>query len=261
MAMSEWADGFRLSEYRCSAGPGDPVFEECHSLPLVALVLDGRFTYHGPHGARLAEAGSLLLANAGLSYACSHEDSCGDCCMVLQYDPELFAEAAASKAGSSRFTFPGSTMAADESLLPLLLMAERGDKDAPLILLESILRSQSGLADNTVQPNSRERHAIRAALDLIEANLAEPMCLDRLSRAAGMSKYHFIRCFTRVMGSTPYRHLLARRMDRAARQLAKTRQPVTDVAFDCGFGDLSTFNARFRTTFGMTPSTWRQSVN
>jgi AraC family transcriptional regulator len=46
-------------------------------------------------------------------------------------------------------------------------------------------------------------------------------------------------------------------MGRAARRLATSKDPVLAVALDSGFGDLSTFNARFRATFGMTPSKYR----
>lgn len=258
--MESFADGFRLSEYCCHAGPSDPAFEEQHASPTIALVREGRFTYHGQHGVRLAEAGSLLLGNPGRAYACSHEDSHGDRCMVLHFDPELFAEAAASQAGSGRFSFANSTLPAQDAMLPHLLNAERGDTAAPIRLLEAVLGMVSGYAAVPAQPNRRERQAIRSALDLAEAKLAEPITLEVLASFAGMSKYHFIRSFTRVIGTSPYRYLLTRRMQRAAKLLSATDSPVTEIAFDSGFGDLSTFNARFRATFGMAPTAWRKSA-
>jgi AraC family transcriptional regulator len=256
--MENYADGFQLNHYYCHAGPADPVFEEQHIAPMIALVCEGRFTYHGEHGTRLAETGSLLLGNGGRNYACSHEDSRGDRCMVLQFEPELFAEAAASHAGSSWFTFTNSTLPACEAMLPHLLRAERGETGAAIGLLESVLGLQSGYAAAPAEPNRHERRAVRLALDLAETKLTEVLALAELASYAGMSKYHFIRCFKRVIGTSPYRYLLTRRMQRAARLLSETESPVTAIAFDCGFGDLSTFNARFRAVFGMAPTVWRK---
>ena len=56
---------------------------------------------------------------------------------------------------------------------------------------------------------------------------------------------------------TPYRYLLRVRMARAARRLAVTRDPVIAIALEAGFGDVSTFNARFRAIFGTTPTKYR----
>jgi AraC-like DNA-binding protein len=58
---------------------------------------------------------------------------------------------------------------------------------------------------------------------------------------------------------TPYKFLLAVRMRRAAVKLATSDAPVAAIAFDAGFGDLSTFNNRFRETFGAAPTRWRRA--
>jgi AraC family transcriptional regulator len=76
---------------------------------------------------------------------------------------------------------------------------------------------------------------------------------------AGMSKYHFLRVFRRLAGVTPHQYLISARMRRAALGLASSRRPVLAIALDAGFGDLSTFNSRFRVTFGLTPTQYRAS--
>ena len=74
---------------------------------------------------------------------------------------------------------------------------------------------------------------------------------------AAMSKYHFLRVFRRATGLTPYKFLLGVRMRRAAVKLRTSRLPVSQIAYDAGFGDLSTFNNQFRGLFGATPSRFR----
>lgn len=73
-----------------------------------------------------------------------------------------------------------------------------------------------------------------------------------------MSKYHFLRTFRRVVGMTPYRFVLGVRMRRAAVMLATSAAPVSAIAFETGFGDLSTCNNRFRETFGTSPTAFRR---
>lgn len=74
-----------------------------------------------------------------------------------------------------------------------------------------------------------------------------------------MSRYHFLRTFTRVIGATPHQWLLRVRLREAARRLATTRAPVTEVALASGFDDLSNFIRTFRCEFGSSPREFRKN--
>ncbi|HZD26021.1 MAG TPA: AraC family transcriptional regulator, partial [Alphaproteobacteria bacterium] len=84
--------------------------------------------------------------------------------------------------------------------------------------------------------------------------------LATLSAVAGTSKYHFLRSFRGTVGLTPYRYLLALRLRRAAVRLRSSPAPVGEIAFEAGFGDLSTFNGRFRRQFGLSPRRFRRAA-
>ncbi len=79
-----------------------------------------------------------------------------------------------------------------------------------------------------------------------------------LARRAGLSTFHFLRVFSRVLGVTPHQYLLAARLRRAAALLAHPDRPVTDVAFEVGFGDLSHFARTFRRSVGVSPGRFRR---
>jgi hypothetical protein len=64
--------------------------------------------------------------------------------------------------------------------------------------------------------------------------------------------------FTRVVGVTPHQYLIRCRLRHAARLLAQDTQPVTAVAFDCGFGDLSNFVRCFGRAAGLSPLAFRR---
>ena len=83
------------------------------------------------------------------------------------------------------------------------------------------------------------------------------MTLRQLARDAAMSPYHFLRTFNAISGVTPYQFVITHRLTRAAVRLRRTTDPISTIAYEAGFNDLSTFNRRFRRIIGMTPGTWR----
>jgi AraC family transcriptional regulator len=114
-----------------------------------------------------------------------------------------------------------------------------------------------GTTPTRVKVSGRDRHRIRALCEMLAAANDDAPDLAGLAAMAGLSKYHFLRLFRSETGVTPHQYRIQARLHRAALRLVQTRAPVVDVAFDAGFGDLSTFNARFRRCFGMTPTAFR----
>jgi AraC-like DNA-binding protein len=258
----EWT----VSEFLCTAGPDDRPFEERHDGTAVAAVIEGTFTYRCESGMATLHPGAFLLGNAGTCYECGHDHSRGDRCISFQTAPEYFAEIAASTTGTSRFRFPAPMLPAAPELLPWLArieartaFAEPLDIDETAArLTEAVIRTLSGRTPLPVRVSARDRRRIGTALRYIETNAAGALDLDTLAGVATMSKYHFLRTFRHMVGLTPYQFLLGVRMRRAAVRLATSAAPVSALAFDSGFGDLSTFNARFRETFGMSPTAFRR---
>ena len=77
---------------------------------------------------------------------------------------------------------------------------------------------------------------------------------------AGLSPFHFLRLFARVLGVTPHQYLIRSRLRRAARLLAEVPRSVTDIAYDVGFGDLSNFVRSFHRAAGVSPSGFRRAA-
>ena len=86
------------------------------------------------------------------------------------------------------------------------------------------------------------------------------MVLDDVAARAGLSPWHFLRIFSDVIGATPHQYLLRARLRRAARLLVDTSQPITDVAADVGFQDLSNFVRTFGRAAGVSPRGFRQAA-
>jgi transcriptional regulator GlxA family with amidase domain len=126
-------------------------------------------------------------------------------------------------------------------------------------LAEGVLAMLAGGAPRMADPPARDRQRVSDTLRYIEENADAPLSLGDLAQVARMSRYHFLRIFRQALGVTPYQLLLNLRLRRAATALKTSVKPVAAVAFDAGFGDLSTFNARFRQVVGMTPQAFREA--
>jgi AraC-like DNA-binding protein len=100
------------------------------------------------------------------------------------------------------------------------------------------------------------RHLLRAK-DLADARYTEPLGVDDLARAAGLSRAHFSREFRRAFGESPHAYLLTRRLERAAALLRNTDHTVTDICFSVGLQSLGSFTSSFTRTYGMSPTAYR----
>jgi AraC-like DNA-binding protein len=103
------------------------------------------------------------------------------------------------------------------------------------------------------------RRAVEAALWL-DARSREPIDLQQAADETGLSAYHFLRVFSRVLGVTPHQYLVRSRLRHAARLLADDARSITDVSLDVGFGDLSNFVRSFRRVAGVSPRHFRQAA-
>jgi AraC-like DNA-binding protein len=100
------------------------------------------------------------------------------------------------------------------------------------------------------------RHLLRAK-DLADARYFEPLGVNDLAAAAGLSRAHFSREFRRAFGESPHAYLLTRRLERAATLLRGTDRSVADICLSVGLQSLGSFTTSFTRTFGVSPTIYR----
>lgn len=98
---------------------------------------------------------------------------------------------------------------------------------------------------------------LRRARDLADRNYAEPLDLESLAAAAGVSKYHFLRCFAATYGKTPAVYLAERRIERAQDLLRSSNVTVTETCMLVGYTSLGSFSRKFTELVGMSPSDYQ----
>ena len=102
------------------------------------------------------------------------------------------------------------------------------------------------------------RRAVETAL-WIDAHSHKSIDLEDAADQAGISPFHFLRLFSDTLGVTPHQYLVRSRLRDAARRLADDDSPITDIAYDVGFGDLSNFVRTFHRAAGASPLRFRQA--
>lgn len=94
----------------------------------------------------------------------------------------------------------------------------------------------------------------------MDREYAEPLDVESLARAAGMSAGHLSRQFKLAFGESPYSYLMTRRIERAMALLRRGDMSVTDICFEVGCSSMGTFSTRFTELVGVPPSVYRRQA-
>jgi AraC family transcriptional regulator len=247
-------------DYRCSAGPDDRPFTELHENHSISYVRRGSFSLRYRGAQHELVAGAIMLGHAGDEYCCVHDHHvCGDECLSFQLAP-AFVDAL----GGKDLLWRAGAM---PPLAGLMALGELGQAVADgrsdisldevgMLFAARLLALTSGKQQTPAQASSQDRRRAVEAAMWITTHAAEDIDLDRMAGAAGLSPFHFLRLFSRVLGVTPHQYLLRSRLRHAARLLVDGRS-VTDTAYDVGFQDLSNFVRTFQRAAGVSPKNFQ----
>ncbi|CCO57511.1 AraC family transcriptional regulator [Vibrio nigripulchritudo] len=93
----------------------------------------------------------------------------------------------------------------------------------------------------------------------VHQDISKTHSVKELMSIAAYSEQHFHRVFKEVVGEPIHQYIRRARMEYAANQLMfDTSSPILDIANNCGFSSLSSFNKAFKATFDMSPGKWRK---
>ena len=247
-------------DYRCEAGPDDVPYLEAHTRYSLSYVRRGSFGCRCLGREHQLLAGGFLIGRPGDEFTCTHEHhGGGDECLSIQLAPDLLSELA-----DEGDVWRLGALAPDAGLSTFgeLVQASLADR-VDISLAESALALVARFLALKEQPpalrraDARLRRLVCRTADWVDANSAEDIDLLDAAGEAGLSPYYFLRSFRAVLGLTPHQHLLRCRLRKAAHALLETDAPVTEVAMDVGFGDLSNFVRSFRRAAGVSPGRFR----
>lgn len=102
------------------------------------------------------------------------------------------------------------------------------------------------------------RHLLRAR-DLVDVRYFEPLDVDDMAHAAGLSRAHFSREFKRTFGESPHAYLLTRRLERAAALLRNTDRSLVDICLSVGLRSVGSFTTSFKRAYAVPPAAYRSA--
>jgi AraC-like DNA-binding protein len=255
-------DRISVTEFRCTAGPGDEPFAEQYPAHSISYVRKGSFGCHCRGRFHELVAGSILVGHPGDEYVCTHDHVYGDECLSFFLSPEL-VEMIGDDAAVWRI---GAAPPLPELMVlgELAQTAADGSSDIGLdevghVFANRFVEVVSGRKQKPVTAMARDRRrAVETAL-WIDAHSHRPIGLEDAAEQAGISPFHFLRLFSEALGVTPHQYLVRSRLRHAARRLADDDSAITDIAYDVGFGDLSNFVRTFHRAAGASPLRFRQA--
>jgi len=253
-----------IIDYRCSAGPTDRPFVEYHERYSLSYVRRGSFGYHTRGEVHELVAGSVVVGHAGDEFVCTHDHvHGGDECLSIQLEP-----AALDALGAAPGVFRAVALPPLAELMVLGELAQAaaegrndlGVEELGWCFAERCVEVMTGRQHRAAAPSATAQGRIVETALWIDAHAHEAVSLERAAQQAGMSAFHFSRCFARVLGVTPHQYLVRCRLRRAARLLGESPRSVTDIALEVGFGDLSNFVRTFRRAAGVSPGSFRHAA-
>lgn len=107
---------------------------------------------------------------------------------------------------------------------------------------------------------SGERHPrLNDALQLMDANVEDPLTTDEIAELVGVSRRQLERLFRQYLNAMPSKYYLGLRLEKARSQLQRTSKSIVQVSLACGFSSAAHFSNAYRERFGMTPREDRRS--
>ena len=201
------------------------------------------------------DTGSYFLAKAGVlrGYRCTthweHRDT------IIEEHPETVVTPGVCLIDRDRLTCAGGDAPAD--LMLNFIASQHGHPFAASIsdqlVHDRIRDSRDRQRRPLVQLIGTGQPRLLDAVQLMEANVEEPLTVEQIAHHVGLSRRHLERQFRDHLGCVPSAYYLRVRIAKAQHLLCQTTLPVSEVGLACGFASASHFSKVYKDTFGHSP--------
>lgn len=234
----------------------DPHRHECYAIGITDWGVQA-FRYRGAERASLR--GQVIVIHPDEAHDGRAGISTGFSYRMIYLDPALVQQALGGRGGPP---FVPEAVADDADTADLLSEAF-ADFPAPLdpLALDGIV---ARLADTLARrgdqgqgraPRARARTRVEAARAYLAAEFSRAITSSDLEAVTGLDRFALARDFRAVLGTSPHRYLVGRRLARA-RALITAGTGLADAAAATGFVDQSHLTRQFKARYGVTPGRW-----
>lgn len=256
---------FELCEEFCASPDPQITWENQYDRAGVGIVLSGRFDYRAAGGSITGVPGTVLFGNFRENFSIHHPDTAGNRRLVVWYS-KSFLEGIAAACGIAQPQFhamalpPGRDAA---NMFVRLHAALKGLANPEEAASELAARAMMLRKEPSQRPNvsGADRRRILSVVSYIECCYSESCAIDSLARMSGLSRFQFMRQFKLVTGQSANQYVLNTRLRIAARLITGSDAPISQIALDVGFNNISHFNTCFRALFACSPRQMRKGMN
>mgnify|MGYP001799864640 CR=1 FL=1 len=181
---------------------------------------------------------------------------------MLCLQPSMVRDALGCRASS--LPFAKDAVREDQKLIQALRAAYSVSDVGlePVRLDHIVLQLSEGLlaldpSAKTGRETKIDSRAVKTAQEYLYANLETVVRSQELERVTQLNRYTLARQFRRTLGTSPYRYLTMRRLDRVRQQLAGGAT-LADASISSGFSDQAHMTRHFKASFGMSPGRWQR---
>jgi AraC family transcriptional regulator len=257
--------GFELGEFLCH--PDDPTWGTQNEIgdryhlvfPQTAVGISLRSEEV------IADPNVVMLYNAGDTYRRSVVDPTGDHCYYASLDESTLLRFLGRTEGPVEF--PAVCAPVDGRAYALQWRTLETLKDDPSSTrvsddgIEGLLGSIVRRAFDRPPSRSRTSELVEAAKRVLNECLDDRLSLGDIAQRVHISPFHLTRLFHARTGLPLHRYRLELRLRRSLGRVKNHEESLRGIAQSLGFASHSHFTARFRATFGFTPSEWRRGID
>ncbi|PNA99740.1 MULTISPECIES: AraC family transcriptional regulator [unclassified Pseudomonas] len=238
-------------------GDGRQVCYAAHSHESfsIGVITGGRSTYLNGDLRIQVGAGTTVLMNPGVVHACNPIDAEPWSYLMLFVDMSWLQ--------AQGFKLPTQTWSSSPALYQRLLQGFADLFDAGVPDREGRLAELFGALPDFLGANAQARAEgnprLSAAAAFIRAHRTDPLSLEDICTACGLSRAYLIRAFRQHYGLTPHGYLLDQRVQLARAQLRQGRA-IAEVAQEAGFADQAHLQRAFKKHLAATPGHYRNAA-
>jgi AraC family transcriptional regulator len=254
MVESRTIPGFSIKEFHQPPHRRLPWHVHMHAS--ICFVARGSYAEHVRGRVEECPPRSMMFKPAAERHADEFGRS-GARCLLMEVVPGRLDT---SEPFSELMIRPGLIRSAKLAALGQRVQSELADWDAVSslavegLILEVLADAARAVRDET---GPKEPRWLRQARELIHARIHEPVTLAAVARAATIHPSHLARTFRKHYGRPIGEYVRALRIEHAARELAETTTPLSEISLRFGFFDQSHFSRVFKRHMGVTPAAFR----
>ncbi len=274
------SDFYRIVDFRChcvECSVTDPEYNTSFSL---SFIRNGFFEYRTFRRQDEVHAGRLLISKPGYEHTTRHIDNQPDVVTIFDFRRSFYEEYILDVFGDQLpFLLKNpdihSVMAQAtpglEYLHQRIYKKIRSGKYDSLEMDEWVLELLSQVMEllagskspGNIPDKMKQYHlgTVERARDFILSHFQEPVSLAQLAAHCLVSPFHFSRVFRSITGSSPHQYLSSVRLTHASILLGETNDPVSEIAYACGYNSPEHFVTAFRQFHRVSPGAFRRQAS